>query len=157
MDLPELEHFTGDWDSYVDHIYSLYRLTILQSDLRFRNLTVKPRFTPETQGKHYGFWHITSEGEVEEEREPDLRRCERIRWVKWLIENVDNFDEISCWEEKRSNKLEIVIWLEVEQYVVILSERRDYWLLKTAYLAIKSRKIKQLKRNREKFLKARKS
>lgn len=157
LPLPPLEPFTGNWESYIDHIYAIYKQTILQSNLRYNNLPVQPRFTPESHGKHHGFWHITSDGEIEEEREPDLRRCERIRWVQWVIDNVAAYAEVSWWEEKRGNTLEIVIWIESEQYVVVLSERRDYWLLKTAYLATKSGKIKQLTRNREKFLNSIKS
>jgi len=94
---------------------------------------------------------MIQEGKVEEDRTPDLRRCERIRWVSWVIENYSKVPEISCWKEKRNNQNEIVIWIEEEQYVVVLSERRDYWLLKTSYLATQSGKIKQLQKNRKKY------
>jgi hypothetical protein len=155
MELPPLEIFSGDWQNYEDRIYAVYQECVIQSNLRFNNLAVRTRITPETKGKHFGFWHMVSEGEVEEEREPDLRRCERIRWVSWVIENCFKYSEISWWLEKRNNRSEIVIWIEAEQYVVVLSERRDYWLLKTSYLATRSGKIKQLKRNREKYAKPR--
>ncbi len=51
----------------------------------------------------------------------------------------------------RKNIREVVIWIESEEYVVVLSERRDYWLLKTAYIADKSGKKRQLTRNRNKY------
>ncbi|MDT4288884.1 hypothetical protein RO575_04895 [Methylomonas sp. MO1] len=157
MDLPDLVLFCGDWQAYEDRVYSVYFETIIQSNLRFNNLPVRPRYTPETKGKHFGFWHMVQEGDVEEERTPDLRRCERIGWVSWVIENCIENSEISWWVEKRDNQNEIVIWIEAEQYVVVLSERRDYWLLKTSYLATKSGKIKQLERNRAKYAKPRKN
>jgi hypothetical protein len=150
--LPELEVFEGDWEEFIERVYQIYLDLIVKPDLRFKNLAVQPRFSPETKSKHYGFWHLTSSGQVEEDREPDLRRCERIRWVSWLIENYRNFPGVVyCWQEKRKNTNEIVIWFEEEHYVVILSERRDYWLLKTAYLVTKKYKLEQMIKSRKKF------
>lgn len=33
-------------------------------------------------GKEATFWHMIQEGRIEEDRTPDIRRCERIRWPK---------------------------------------------------------------------------
>lgn len=154
LPLPPLVPFCGNWVNYIETIYAIYTDTILNSGLHINHIPIRPRYTPETQGKEFGFWHITSTGEEEDDRQPDLRRCERIRWIKWTIENFAQFSEVSYWEETRANTTEIVIWIESEQYVVVLSERRDYWLLKTAYLANKSGKIRQLTRNRNKFQKS---
>lgn len=151
LPLPPLLPFCGNWVTYIETVYQVYTDTILNSGLAINNIPVRPRYTPETQGKEFGFWHVTSEGELEEEREPDLRRCERIRWLKWTIENFSQYAEISHWEERKGSNRDIVIWIESEQYVVVLSERRDYWLLKTAYLATKSGKIRQLTKNRKKY------
>ena len=86
-------------------------------------------------------------------------RCERIRWISWVIENVDNYDEISWWDERsKSNNREVVLWVESEQFVVVLAWRsQGYWLLKTAYLAGKPHKIKSLRKKRDRYWKARKS
>jgi len=159
MELPPLELFPGNWETYTDHIYKIYCDLILNSDLRFRGVQVKPRFTPKTKGKIHGFWHVVSQGRIEDERVPDFRRCERIRWISWVIENVDNFDDITWWDERtKANDREVVLWLEAEQFVVILSWRRQgYWLLKTAYLATKPHKIKSLRTKRESYWKAKKS
>lgn len=151
LPLPPLLPFCGNWGNYIESVYQVYTDTILNSGLAINNIPVRPRYTPESQGKEFGFWHVTSEGELEEEREPDLRRCERIRWLKWTIDNFAQYTDISHWVEKKGNNQDMVIWIESEQYVVVLSERRDYWLLKTAYLATKSGKIRQLTRNRKKY------
>lgn len=42
-----------------------------------------------TNGKHFGFWRVISDGELEDDRLPDLRRCERITWIAYLIANVE--------------------------------------------------------------------
>ncbi|MDP2756485.1 MAG: oxidoreductase [Desulfurivibrionaceae bacterium] len=159
MELPPLESFSGSWDAYINHVYAVYCEQILHNGLRFRGIPVKPRFTPESKGKIYGFWHVTSEGEIEDDRTPDLRRCERIRWISWAIENVDKYEEITWWDERsKSNDREVVLWVEAEQFVVILAWRsQGYWLLKTAYLASKPHKIKGLRKNRERYWRARKS
>lgn len=155
LPLPPLESFSGNWQEYVDRIYRIYQKLILYSGLRFRGEPVKPRYTPKTNGKEYGFWHVVQEGPVEEERTPDLRRCEHIRWISWIIENVNNFKEITWWEENpKSSITDVVLWLEAKQYVVILSKRRNYWLLKTAYPVDKPHKRRSLERNRKKYWKA---
>lgn len=159
MELPPLEPFSGNWDEYIDRIYDIYCELIIKSDLRFRGMPVRPRYTPESKGKIHGFWHVTSAGYIEDDREPDLRRCERIRWISWVIENVDEYDEITWWDERpKSNSREIVLWMEDEQFVVILAWRsQGYWLLKTAYLTDKKHKINSLRKKRKRFWKARKS
>lgn len=159
MELPPLELFSGNWEEYIDHVYEVYCGLILNRGLRFRGLAVKPRFTPESKGKIYGFWHVTSEGGIEDDRTPDLRRCERIRWISWMIENVDNYDDIIWWDEKpKANSREVVLWLEAEQFVVVLAWRsQGYWLLKTAYLATKPHKINSLRGKKERYWQARKS
>jgi len=151
LPLPPLLPFCGDWSDYIERVYEVYTDTILNSGLAVNNIPVRPRYTPVSQGKEFGFWHVTSEGEVEEERAPDLRRCERIRWLEWTISNFTQYAQVSHWNEKKGSKRDKIIWIESEQYVVVLSERRDYWLLKTAYLADKSGKIRQLTRNRDKY------
>lgn len=151
LDLPDLVQFCGDWESYENAIYEIYLDEIVRGQLKFCNLPVRTRHTPKTKEKHFGFWHIISEGQVEEDRLPDLDRCRRIRWIKWVIENHQACSDVSFWAEKMRGKNEVVLWIEKEQYVVVLSERRDAWLLKTSYLATRSGKIRQLKRNREKY------
>ncbi|WP_246814641.1 oxidoreductase [Nissabacter archeti] len=145
--MPPLILFEGDFQKYIDLIYQEFVDSILYSKLTFQGLPVRPRYQPEYNGKELGFWHMTSTGEKEEEREPDIRRCERIKWLRWVIENHTN-PAISSWKETRAGVTEVVLWVEQEQYVVVLSERRDYWLLKTAYLATRSGKIRQLTNSR---------
>lgn len=41
---------------------------------------------PEFQDRAYTFYHMTHKGNVENERVPDLRRCERMPWAKPTVE-----------------------------------------------------------------------
>lgn len=42
-----------------------------------------------------------------------------------------------------------MLWYEAGKYVVVLSKRSKYFMLKTAYYADKEKKIRSLKRERE--------
>ncbi len=42
---------------------------------------------PLVDGKEYTFYHITHKGNIENDRTPELRRCERIGWARPVIEN----------------------------------------------------------------------
>lgn len=150
MALPGLICFQGNWQEYVDILYKIYEEEIVFGNLYFKGLPVKCQYRPPTLGKSYGFWHVISNGPVEEERIPDLRRCERIRWIPWLIQHVDKDSRISWWENKRGRNIHVVIWLEPEDFAVILAKRKGYYLLKTAYCVAPHRKKTFLK-EKERF------
>ncbi len=76
------------------------------------------------------------QGEKEGERLPSLKRCNRIHWIKELIEKKDH-SSIRCWEEirrtKKSECTRVHLALKDFSYMVVLEERVDYWLLITAF------------------------
>jgi hypothetical protein len=148
---PDLITFQGDWPSYVERIYKIYIRDIVNGGLTFNGLPVKSRYHPPSRGKVSGFWHVIQEGPTEDERIPDLRRCERISWIRWVIENAIKDDRISWWEEARGSARDVLIWLEAEDYIVVLTKRKGYYLLKTAYLADKPHKKRSLRKNREAY------
>ena len=156
MSLPELFPFHGDWDRYEGELYEIYLETIVRSGLTFGGLPVKAKFTPLTKKKGFTFWHLISEGEREEERTPDFKRCERIRWVAWLVENATSYPHVSWWKNNRWGNTHIVIWHEKENFAVILAKRTGYVLLKTAYW-VKQHRRKDFEREREEFRRSQKS
>lgn len=133
MPLPAIIPFGGDWHRYVEEIYQIYVDSIANAGLTFNGLKVSCQFRPESQGKHFGFWHVISEGKVEDDRTPDFRRCERITWIAYLITNAETEADISWWENKRGTDTHVVIWHEAENFAVVLAKRKDYYLLKTSY------------------------
>ena len=156
MSLPELFLFHGDWDRYEDELYGIYLETIVRSGLTFGGVPVRSRYVPPTKNKGYSFWHLISEGEREEERIPDIRRCERIRWVAWLVRNALSHPDVSWWENDRWGNTHIVIWHENENFAVILAKRTGYVLLKTAYW-VKQYRRKDFERERAEFRRSQKS
>jgi len=141
MNFPEIFSIQGGWHEYVEALYEIYQKEIAFGKLTFNQLPVKCQYRPATNNKGYGFWHVISDGNVEEDRIPDLRRCERIHWIAWTIKNAFEDKRIKWWKNKRGRDIRVVLWIEEFDFAVILAERRDYYLLKTAYLLTPHRKL----------------
>lgn len=153
MDPPKLLIFSGcDWPAYQEHLYMVFCSAFLHKGVLFLGLPVRIKRHPEFQKKHFAFWHIISEGEQEEDRTPDLRRCERIGWIRWVIENCQKHPGIFWWKNERHGRQHVVIWYRKENYVVVLAERAGYFLLKTAYLT-EAYRSKQLQRELDVYTK----
>jgi len=147
---PDLLPFAGDWKAYEAELHQTFLDEIAHGELWFRNQRVNCRRHPEYAGRWASFWHLVSEGLVEDDRLPDLRRCERIRWVRWAIENSTTHPEIDEWRNRRGTEKNTLLWFR-EEYLVILAERRGYWLLKTAYCTNESRRIRKIRKERNAF------
>ncbi|MBG22746.1 MAG: hypothetical protein CMF22_04715 [Idiomarinaceae bacterium] len=147
--LPELECFedyNGDWPNYLAAIYEIFCNDFVHSSPTFQGRKLKLKRHPIAHGKEATFWHLTSSGESEADREPDLRRCERIRWPRPVIEN-DTDPNLKVWSEKRRGEDRIHIWFEAEGYLVVLAKRKDYILPWTAfYVEHKHQRTKFTKR-----------
>lgn len=151
MTLPDLisfNDFDGDWTRYENGLYAIFQGDILRYDLRFRGAKVTARRNPEHERKWAGFWHLISEGRVEDDRLPDLRRCERLTWIRWIIENADSCGEIDVWENRRGRETNTLLWFR-EEYLVVLSARSENFLLKTAYCTEREHRVRKLKRERD--------
>jgi hypothetical protein len=148
MTPPDLVLFGGDWTVYEAELHRIFLAEIARAALQFRGVPVGCRRYPEAGGRWSSFWHLVQEGPVEEDRTPDLRRCERIRWVRWVIENAPIHPDIDEWQNTRGTTVNTLLWYQ-EKYLVVLAERKEYWLLRTAYCTEKSGRIRQLRRERD--------
>ncbi len=152
--LPELmlmADFQGNWDLYCANLYSSFLGDFVYNKPAFNGLSVNQKRYPESQGKSATFWHIISEGADEEERTPDFRRCERIRWPRAVI---DNFSDVKMWENQRKNKTNVCLWIEDEDYLVILRKGNGYYLFWTAYLVTQKHQKRKLEKEYQAFIKA---
>jgi len=128
-----LDEHDNDWGKYFSYVYSIFKRDFVDNKPVFNGKRLGLKKHPEYDGKAATFWHMISEGKVESEREPDLRRCERISWPAPIIENF-NDDKIRCWTKKIKRDNRILLWLVEEDYLVVLNERKGYILPWTAYL-----------------------
>jgi hypothetical protein len=133
-DLITLNDFGGDWDQYYDHIYQCFREDFLTKPLKeFNGKRIILKRYPITDDKEATFYHLTHEGSDEQSREPDLRRMERIRWIKYMMSNFDN-PQLKVWRNKRGNNESILIYHEKENYLLVLADRGEYVMPWTAYM-----------------------
>ncbi len=148
-----LNDFSGDWDAYLEAIYSWFKQDFVDSKPSFQGRRLGLKRLPLTHGKESTFWHFIQEGEIEEERIPDLRRCERIRWPRPVIEH-DTDAAVKVWHNKRGREKRICLWIENENYLVILADRGKYILPWTAYLVEKPHQQKKLRKEYEEYWKS---
>ena len=152
-----LQEYNGDWKQYIEAVYDYFKIDFIDSKPRFQNKAIRLKRYPLLDGKEATFWHITSEGKEEDKRVPDLRRCERIRWPRPIIQRYSD-DSIRCWSNirgnaRRRNEGRIVLWFYDEDYVVVLAVRGQYVLLWTAYYVSWDHTRKKLLRDYEEYQK----
>jgi hypothetical protein len=145
-----LADYQGNWDKYLDAVYACFKQDFIDNHPAFQERRLQLKRHPVEQGKEATFWHLISEGMIEEDRTPDLRRCERIRWPRPVIEKGTE-PPLKIWANKRRGENRICLWLEEDEYLVILSERSGYLLLWTAYLATFPHQKRKLQKEYEAF------
>ena len=137
-DLPEkiyLEDYNGNYHKYIDAIYDVFKRDFMDHKATFGTHMLGLKFHPTIKDRAYTFYHMTHKGDVENDREPDFRRCECMPWARPSIENSKKW-ELKFWEQERGGKHRICIWLDNSNdvdYFVILDVRNTYVLLWTAF------------------------
>jgi len=147
------ESFDGNWDRYLIAIYSIFQHDFVENSPSFRGKKLALKRHPLVEGKEATFWHLISDGKVEEDRVPDMRRCERIRWPRPIID-IGAEPALKVWSNERKGEKRICLWVEECDYVVILACRKTYLLLWTAYLAQLPHQKRKLQHEYETFKKA---
>lgn len=139
LDLPELielHDFDGNYDNYVNAVYQIFYQDYVIDKVKYKGEVLRLKWHPEYQGRAYTFYHITHKGRDENNRIPDLRRCERIGWGKPLVENCEELN-LKVWPQTRKGKNRICIWLDLDgepDYIIILDIRKNYKLLWTTFV-----------------------
>lgn len=131
-----LNDFNGDWENYREAIYQEF-LDNIVNKLEFLGLPIRCKRFELVNNMYRTFWHIITDNMekslIDEDRTIDFRRCERIKWIAHIITNSDD-RIIKCWQNERRNNENIILWLESENYMIVLSKRNGYYLLTTAYV-----------------------
>lgn len=151
MPIPNILDFGangGNWESYEANLYAIFERDIVRHDLRFRGIRVGARRMPAHERRWACYWHLISEGRVEDERLPDLRHCERLPWVRWIIENGNPSPEIDVWENTRQRETNMWLWYR-EEYLVILGQRRGHYLPRSAHCTDRSQTVAKLQKERD--------
>lgn len=152
-DLILFEEFGGNFKLYFEAVYEIFKNSFINDQPLYNGLSVSAQKHPEVDGIHRTFYHITHEGEIEKNRKPDFRRMERIRFPKYCIENCSHKD-FYIWEKSVGRDNRIHILNEAERYLVVLTERKGYYLFWTAFYIEENHTIKKKKKEYEVYIKA---
>lgn len=135
------------WPDYIDAVYTVFREDFVENQPQFEGRWVRFRRDPIFDGKEAGFWHCTSEGPREDERTPDLRRCERIRWLRAVIEHSTD-ERVDVWTSDRRGEFRTTLWFN-EEYLIVLADRGRYWQLITAFVTDREHTRRKLRKERD--------
>lgn len=142
----ELIEFGGNYRTYIDAVYEVFSEDFIKHKAFFGSKELKLKINPIFQYRAYTFYHMTHKGENEDERLPDLRRCERIGWAKPCIENVAPWN-LKFWRQSRQrSENRVCILLDVADdydYFVVLEIRETYVLLWTAFVSLHTHETKK--------------
>ncbi len=155
LGLPELIYlndYSGNYEAYIAAVYEVFRRDFVVNRPLFQGVRLRLKCHPYFQDREYTFYHITHEGDQEDQRIPDLRRCERIGYARVLIENADH-PSLKVWRQVRNGKNRIAIYHEEESYLVILDDRSEYILLWTAFYVRHNSFHKKLMKEYEEYIK----
>ena len=142
--------FGGDWNKFLAAVYSIFERDFKQSKLNYGGLPVSYDSEIEN-GKEAAFWHVTTSTDAStQERVPDLRRCERISWLRPIIEHSDD-KALKVWREERRRGIRIHLWLEEFDHVVVLKEGPRAIALVTAFCVDSNHMRRNLKKRWEEF------
>jgi hypothetical protein len=62
---------------------------------------------------------------LDEDRYPDLRRCERLPWVRTMIENAGDLEVVYWDHEEGDLTIKTYIWLKDYDFTVIMKKYPD--------------------------------
>jgi hypothetical protein len=133
-----MRDFGGDWKAYMEALYCAFAEDFLTSPPQWVGKKVGLKRHPISQGKEATFWHFISEGKIEAERTPDLRRCERIRWPRPTMEAFTDQRPVTeapvvWWKNERRGEERYLLALPDFSYLVVVADRGNYVLPWTQY------------------------
>lgn len=144
--------YNGDWKSYEADLYEYFKNDFILTSPFFNNRQVNIDRKTDEDEREVIFWHIISEGKVECARKPDFRRCERIRWIRKIIEHWQALS-IKVWRKRKKRQIRIYLWIESYEYLVALIDRKNYYLLLTAFPVVQEHSKRKLRKEFEEFKK----
>ena len=152
--LVELQDFSGDYFSFEDAVYQGFRDDFISAKPIFQGKELGLKRLPLFKNKEATFWHIVGEGPNEASKLPNLRRYERIKWPKYIIDNcTTTCPDIKIWENVRKGEGRFCIWCEEREFLIILADRGSYVLFWTAYPVTEDHTIRKLRKEYDEYIK----
>lgn len=157
-----LNDFNGNWKEYEEFIYKIFKVDFIDSRPYFLSKPVNIRKHPQIFNKEQAFFHITSVdtsklGTDPNDRIPDLRRCERIKWPRKIIENYtcedicNSCNKIKIWHVPYKMYKRVHLLFEDYKFLIIIEEREYYNLLISAFYIEHSHTLRKKLKEYEKY------
>lgn len=142
----------NDMKLYMDALYAFFRSDFVDGEAQFATRSVKPKEGTMDEGKEETFWHIISQMERGSNvRVPEVRRCERIRWPRAILDADAKTRHLKVWRKRQfyngKEQRRVKIALEDFSYLVVLVEKPSYYLLITAYPVDRNHEVFKLRRD----------
>lgn len=154
-DIIPFSDFNSDFNKYLGHLYTIFKKDFIDS-VPFYN--GKPVYFDKKIIKDYPvcFWHLITDYKIEDCERVDianlsLLRCERICWIRPVIEN-NTHEAVSVWPNKRGKKMNTLFFMEDHDYLVILTNVKNRFYLVSAYFINYPHRKEQLIQERDIFL-----
>lgn len=135
-------------EQYKDRLYSEYIDAFYTNKFTFRGKPVALRHEPKVGKYENSFHHLTTKvfkaNTSFQHREFDYARAERIRWIKELLLSHPCYEGCcnGILEWKENNRVHL--FLEIESYLIVLEERKNYYLLVSAYYVMNGKERDKL-------------
>ena len=150
-----------NYKSYLNRLYEIFKSEISNNlYLNGKEVRIKNHM-PEGHDKEEAFYHLTCtdyKGKIEY-RVPDLQRSKRINLIKPIIDNVNNCpcEEQNCgtillWKETIKHKPRYPryhLFLQDMDYLVVLEDRKNYYLIITAFYVNSGQKRHYLEKHKK--------
>ena len=121
--LPAFCTTDGEWNTVVHDLYEVFRRDFVLNPPRLQGRPVWWNRRMH-EGYEEAFWHLIEKEDAErDERCFDPRRAERLCWCCATIQHWNN-PAVKSWRYREGRgQLRLYLWIEEEDYVVILEER----------------------------------
>lgn len=145
-----LEKYGGDFDKYINVVYAVFYSDFIARRTRYegKQILLIGRDKELVKGKERRFWHCVSEGQIEDDRPPDLRRCECMPWMRPVIENAAEVT-MDVWVENQTGKgVRPHLWFN-EEYLVVLERlwKGDYRPI-TTFRTLENHQVRKYRKRR---------
>jgi hypothetical protein len=142
-DIIECENLI-EWNSYLEKLYdNIFKPQFIDTKPTFKGWRVLSRKEPKDGIWEHGFTHMTHvnllhTSDDPNNRIPDLRRSERLNWVKPIIQNYEcslekNCGKILYWEEMFRGRVRCNLLFKEERFHIVLEQARDVYFIITSF------------------------
>ena len=146
-----MDEYSGDRIAYTEALYSIFLADIVNNDtLTLFGKQVRISSKLDHDNRHERFWHIITDPHNPSMHDIRCTRAERMPWIRATIDNA-NDNDVLIYERIKNRQNKTYLFLPSEQYIVILTERKNTYYINTAFYIDYTYKLDEYRREYTKF------